>query len=207
MKIKRLHRATAVLLGIFIISHLGVHLTALISKEAHLASLDFVQIAYRNVVGETLLVAAILTQIFTGFKRLKIKRRSTDKWARAQVLSGMYLIFFLFLHTGAALYTHHVYGVETDFYWAAGSMHFSPVKYGFALYYFCAVLAVFVHFAAALHFGWRGSSARLEKTVSALGAIIAGLIIFAFWGVLYEIVIPADVTGYYQKYFGIFGVN
>ncbi|NNC37950.1 MAG: hypothetical protein EX271_08040 [Acidimicrobiales bacterium] len=207
MNAKHIHRMTAGLLGLFILTHLGVHLTALISKEAHFKALDIVQVPYRHPVGETILILAILTQIFTGFKRLKIKRKSKDKWARAQVLSGIYLVFFLLLHSSAALYTHHIFGIDTDFYWAAGSMHFSPIKYGFAIYYFLAVTAVFVHLAAALHFGWKGSSGRLEKTISITGALVAGLIIFAFWGVLYDITIPADTAAYYEKYFGIFGLG
>ena len=207
MKTKQLHRLTAIILGVFILSHLGVHLTSLISKEAHFAVLDFVQIPYRNPVGETILVIAILTQIITGFKRLKIKRKVKDKWAKAQVWSGCYLIFFLLNHTGAALYTHHIFGVDTDFYWAAGSLQLSPIKYFFAVYYFLAVLSIFVHLSAALHFGWKGSSPRLEKSISIAGAMTGGLIVFAFWGVLYDVVLPADIMAYFDKNFGFLGLS
>jgi succinate dehydrogenase hydrophobic anchor subunit len=207
MRVKQIHRLTAVILGIFILSHLGVHLTALISKETHFKALDIVQVAYRHPVMEALLVIAILTQIITGFKRLRLKRKLKDKWARLQVASGLYLIFFLLNHTGAALYTHHIFEVETDFYWAAGSLQISPIKYGFAIYYFLAVLSVFVHLAAALHFGWKGSSPRLEKAISISGALVAGLIIFGFWGVLYDVTIPADMMAYFEKNFGFLGLS
>jgi len=205
MTAKTLHRSLAVLLGLFIISHLTVHLFALAGPEAHLAALDAVQWTYRNPIGEAVLVLAILAQMVTGFKRLRAKKRIG--WAKVQVFSGVYLMFFLVVHTGAALYTHHIFGVETDFYWAAGSVHFNPIRYGFAIYYFLAILAFFAHIASAIRFGWPNTSKAVLKAIPALGAIMAVLILMAFWGVFYPIEIPADVTGYYQKYFGLFGVG
>jgi len=205
MTLKTLHRYTAILLGLFIISHLIVHLFALAGPEAHLAALDAVQWTYRNPVGELILVFAILVQIYTGFKRLKSKKRIG--WAKAQVYSGMYLIMFLIVHTSAALYTHHIFGLETDFYWAAGSLHFNPLRFGFALYYFLAILAFFVHMAAAIRFGWPKTSRAILRTIPISGAIIACLILSAFWGAYYVIDIPPEVTEYYSKYFGIFGIR
>ena len=201
MTAKTIHRFSAIILGLFIVSHLGVHLTALKSPEAHLAALDAVQWTYRNPIGELVLVLVILTQIVTGWKRLKFKRRSPLIWARLQVFSGLYLIMFLIVHTSAALFTHHIFGVETDFYWAAGSLHFTPLKFGFALYYFLAILAVFVHFACALHFGWRSGPPLVKKSLPVAGIVVAGLILSAFWGAYYPIEIPDDVRAYYAKYF------
>ena len=131
MRAKQIHRLIAILLGVFIVSHLIVHLFALAGIEAHVKALNAVQWTYRHPVGEAVLVIAVLTQIVTGVRRLKAKRKSPDKWAKWQVFSGLYLIMFLMVHTGAALYTHHIFGLETDFYWAAGSMGISPVKYIF----------------------------------------------------------------------------
>ncbi len=204
-KNRLIHRSIAVLLGLFIVSHLAVHLFALAGAEAHLAALDAVQWTYRNPVVETLLVLAILTQIVTGVRRLRL--RNISGWALAQVVSGAYLVMFLIVHTSAALYTHHIFGLETDFYWAAGSMHFDPIRYGFALYYFAAIVAVFTHLGAAAHFGWPAAPKLLPPALPALGAVIAAAIIVAFWGALYPIEVGPDVEAYYQKYFGLFGVD
>ncbi len=200
-----IHRSIAVLLGVFTFTHLGVHLFALAGPDAHLRALDAVQWTYRNQVIETLLVIAVLTQIVTGARRLRF--RNVRGWALAQVISGGYLIVFLLAHTSAALYTHHIFGLETDFYWAAGSMHFDPIRYGFAVYYFAAIVAVFTHLAAALRFGWSDAPALLPAALPAFGAIIAAAIIAAFWGALYPIDVGPDVEAYYQKYFGLFGVG
>lgn len=208
MKAKQLHRITAIILGVFIISHLAVHLFALGGINAHIKALDAVQWIYRNPLGEIILVLAILTQIVTGSKRLKAKRKSPKNiWAKAQVFSGLYLMFFLIIHTSAAIFTHNVFGLETDFYWAAGSMNISPVKFFFWPYYFFAILAIFVHLACALHFGWPSKFKALKITLPWLGAIIALTIILTFTGLFYDIPITEDVLNYYRKNFGILGVE
>jgi len=201
MQARRIHRLTAILLGLFIVSHLIVHLFALGGIEAHMAALDAVQWTYRHPLGEAILVGAILIQIVTGVRRLKAKRKSPSKWAKAQVYSGLYLIMFLIVHTSAALYTHHIFGLETDFYWAAGSMGISPVKYMFWPYYFFAILAMFVHFACAVHFGWKGKMGWLKKSLPVIGVIVALAIILPISGAFYDIQIPEAVMEYYRKYF------
>ena len=200
-----IHRFIAALLGLFIVSHLIVHLFALAGPAAHLAALDAVQWTYRNTVVETLLVLAILTQIVTGARRLRFA--NLRGWALAQVVSGVYLIMFLVVHTSAALYTHHIFGLETDFYWAAGSLHFDPVRYGFALYYDAAIVAFFTHVAAAIHFGWPQAPRAIPRALPVMGVLVAGAIIAAFWGALYPIDVGPDVEAYYGKYFGLFGVS
>jgi len=207
MRAKHIHRITAIILGIFIVSHLIVHLLALGGIEAHLKALDAVQWIYRNPIGETLLVIAIITQIITGLKRLKAKRKNQSKWAKAQVLSGLYLMGFLIIHTSAALFTHHIYGLETDFYWAAGSMNISPVKYVFWPYYFFAILALFVHLACAMHFGWPKRFTALKNILPFMGSIVAATIILTFTGTFYDVPITEEVADYYRKNFGILGVE
>jgi len=207
MRAKQIHRFTAIILGLFIISHLVVHLFAVGGINAHLKALDSVQWIYRNPIGETLLVAAIVVQIVTGWKRLKAKRKSLNKWAKAQVFSGLYLMGFLIIHTSAAIYTHNVFALETDFYWAAGSMNISPIKYFFWPYYFLAILSLFVHLACALHFGWPRKFGTLKKILPWLGCAIALTIILTFTGLLYDVPITEDVMNYYRKNFGILGVE
>ena len=207
MRAKRLHRITAIILGIFIVSHLIVHLFAIGGINAHLKALDSVQWIYRNPIGETLLVAAIITQIVTGWKRLKAKRKNPSKWAKAQVYSGLYLMFFLIIHTSAAIATHTIFNLETDFYWAAGSMNISPIKFFFWPYYFLAVTSLFVHFACALHFGWPGKFKALKNILPILGALIALVIILTFTGLFYDVPITEDVLNYYRKNFGMLGIK
>ena len=194
----KLHRAGAIVLSLFIVSHLIVHLSAYWGIAAHLSALDAVQWIYRNPLGEALLVVIILSQIFTGARRLRFKGQTG--WARIQVLSGAYLLMFLFVHTSAAVYTHHIYGLETDFYWAAGSMHFDPIRWGFAVYYILAILAFFSHIAAAIHFNWSGAPTWLTRGLPVFGFMIGSAIVYVFWGNLYPIELSPEVEQYYGKY-------
>lgn len=202
---RTIHRFSAIILGLFVISHLAVHLTAVLGIDAHIESLELIQSAYRNLVGEIVLVIAILIQIATGARRLRFK--SIDGWARLQVVSGCYLLIFLLMHTSAAVYTHHIFNLETDFYWAAGSLHFTPIKYGFAIYYFAAVLAFFTHMAAAVHFRWNSAPAGLKAGLVTFGAVVGALIVCTFAGVFYPIEISPEVEAYYQQNFGDLGLK
>ncbi len=202
---RTIHRFSATVLGLFVMSHLAVHLSAILGVDTHIVSLNLVQSAYRSMVGETVLVIAILIQVATGARRLRFQ--GIDGWARLQVISGCYLLFFLLLHTSAALYTHHIFNLETDFYWAAGSLHFTPIKYGFAIYYFAAVLAFFTHMAAAIHFGWNSAPTALKGGLVISGAVVGGLIVCAFAGVFYPIEISPEVEAYYQQNFGALGLR
>lgn len=205
MTVKWIHRTLALILGAFIISHLGVHLTAVAGPQAHLSALDSIQWIYRNPVGETLLVLAILMQIYTGARRLRFSE--TAGWAQAQVISGVYLIIFFVLHTGAALFTHNIHGLETDFYWSAGSLKYEPIRYFFAVYYLGAVVAIFTHLAAALHFSALRMPGGVTKSLPLAGAATGAVIVIAFSGLLYPIEVNDDVAAYFQTYFGAVGVK
>ena len=197
--VKRIHRASALLLIIFITFHLAVNLTAVFGADVHIAALKWVQMVYRHPVGEVILILAILTQIVTGLQRVRAK--PLKGWGLIQVVSGCYLVVFLIAHSSAALYTHHIFGIETNFYWAAGSLHYFPLKYGFAIYYLLAVLAVFSHLGAALYFGF--GQAVMAKVMPFLGVGVGCAIIAGFSGALYPIEIPLEVARYYQVFFGV----
>jgi len=200
MQLKALHRINALILCLFIFSHLGVHLFALFGESAHNVALRAIQPIYRNPIGETLLVFSIATQIVTGIKRTQ--HNDKTKWARLQIFSGLYLGLFLILHMSAALYTHHIFGLETDFQWAAGSLHFMPIKFGFAIYYLLAIISVFVHLSAAIQFAWPRISRRAINTIPIIGGLIGIAIILAFSGAFYPINLGEEVAAYYEQNFG-----
>lgn len=206
MSLSLLHRCGAGVLGLFILAHLGVHLTALGGVEAHTNVLGFVQQAYRHPVAEAMLVLIILSQIVSGL--IKVRRNGIGTgWARAQAISGFYLGFFLLIHTGAALNAHWIYGLETDFYWAAGSLHFDPIRFAFAVYYALAVTAIFTHLGAALHYAGPAKIKPLSRLAPVMGAMLGIAIVATFWGAFYEIDLPRDVADYYESNFGFLGVE
>lgn len=202
---RTVHRASGALIFLFAASHLLVHLSAVWGIAVHGEMLRTMQALYRNPIGETVLCLAIVVQIASGLSRLRFNDRSG--WAMVQSVSGAVLMVFLTLHTAASLYTHHVFGLDTDFYWAAGSLHFQPIKYGFLIYYFIAVVALFAHVSAALHFRLPEYSKRTALVLPVAGLAIASVVLATFSGLLYPIEFPEGVTLYYETTFSAFGVR
>lgn len=202
---RMIHRATGGLIALFAASHLLVHLTAVLGTATHGAMLRAARTVYGHPIGEVVLVLAIAVQAITGLSRLKL--RGSRGWRRLQSASGVTLLVFLILHTSAALYTRHLFGLETDFYWVAGSLHFHPIKYGFAVYYFVAVVALFVHIAAAAHVLQHDGLGRFRQILPMFGVVIACIMLITFSGLLYPVELPEGVRHYYEVNFGPLGVR
>jgi len=194
---RRIHRVLAGLLGLFILGHLMVHLSALWGIEAHLLALSLMRNAYRNVLIEPLLLLAIMAQIYTGvgFLRRRWRMRGRNLWLKIQLFSGGYLVFFMLNHTVAALLTRYGLGLDTNFYWAAATVNISPFKWFFAPYYALAIIAIFAHIGASL----QQKQVRVGLVALIAGPAIAGLILVAFMGGLYEIDLPAAYQDYFRS--------
>jgi len=145
---------------------------------------------------------AILLQIVIGTKLVlrRIKQPQKGFWEWAQILSGGYLAFFLIMHTSAALMTRYIIGLETNFYWAAGTLNVDPLQYFFTPYYFLGIISVFIHLAAAVFFGWTGKGVIASRTIMLLGFVIAVLIVSAFSGVFYSINLPTEYINYFESF-------
>ncbi len=201
-RVHALHRFLALGLGIFLASHIGIHLTILHSAELHMRTLSAIQPLYRNPVVEPILVVAILSQVIVGGRLLVARWRSPGKgfWGWVQIASGLYLAYFLVLHTGAALAARYVFGLETNTYWAAGPLQTIPLVYGFVPYYTLGVFSVFAHLAVALHYSGFPVSRFLSRACLAGGAVTAGLIVAGFAGAYYDIPLPAAYLEFYSAF-------
>ena len=198
------HRLIAAGLGLFLVTHFAVHLSAILGPDTHLKWLGFVQGAYQNRVIEPLLVIAILIQIGLGMKFVWLRWKQPQKgfWGWMQILSGLYLAFFFMIHTSAALYTRYGVGLDTNFYWAAGTLNVEPLQYFFTPYYFLGVTSVFAHLASAVFFGWPQKGRMASLFILGLGMGIAALIVSIFSGAFYEIDLPAEYIEYFESYTG-----
>jgi hypothetical protein len=196
------HRLLALLLGLFILSHLAVHVTALAGPQAHIDNLEMVRKIYKNPIVEPLLAMAIILQVAIGIRLVRRRLRIAKKgfWGWVQILSGLYLAFFLLLHTSAALFTNYVFELDTNFYWGAGTVNIEPIKYGFMPYYFLGISSVFAHLAAAMHFGWPNATRFVAPLILVAGMALAVLIVATFAGAFYDVTIPPRYFDYFQKY-------
>jgi hypothetical protein len=201
---RKLHRITGALIALFLFSHLAVHLLALAGPEAHNGALKSVQWAYRNPVIEPLLIAALLFQIGLGI-RLAIRRwREPGKsgWAKLQLASGFYLAYFTVNHSGAALYTRYIGGLDTNFWWVSGPLLHPKMQGFFYPYYALAVLSVGAHLGAILHFNGKERAAR----IAAWGAVPVALVYWAsFGGWLFPVEAQPDYRAFYNSLLAMIG--
>jgi hypothetical protein len=196
--VRKLHLAAGLVLALFVFSHLAIHLTALDGAATHLAMLEFVQKAYRNPIVEPLLIAILLLQIGLGV-RLAVThwgRSRGNIWGRLQIVSGLYLGWFILVHASAAFYTRYGFALETNFYWASGTLIHPITRWIFYPYYTLAILAVFAHGAVAIRRWSRSTTAG--GAVLATGAVVTMLIMLAFGGWLYPVGMPDAYRAYYD---------
>lgn len=199
---RQLHRANAVVITAFIAMHLGNHLTAWGGIAAHRTAMESLRAVYRNAYAEPVLITVLVIQIAAGMALLR-HQSASDRigfWAKTQRISGITLAIFLIMHTGAALSARWLAGVDTNFYWPAGTLVLAPLKFWFLPYYLVALIAFAAHISSALHFnGWRKTS----WTMLAIGPFAALIVVLPFTGALYAIELPQAHQDYFESYFPV----
>ena len=181
---RRLHRALALGLGLFIALHLGNHLAGLWGQDRHGAVQTALRIAYRSPLVEAALLAAFALQIGLGLVLLGWRRRMS-----LQTVSGAYLGGFLTIHI-AAVMAARWQGIDTDLAFAAAGLH-APAPWPLILapYYGLAVLAIFAHVSIPI--------SRRHRFVGhlalGLGAVVAVILVLLLAGVWTPLAIPAPL--------------
>ncbi len=196
---KQAHRNLALFIGLFVLIHFAAHLAAPFGIDSQDGALQAGRTIYQFPLVEVALVGALAAQVVLGIKLLRqIKaRKRKGFWHRVQFASGAYLALFIVMHTSAAVGTRLVMGLDTNFYWAAGTLVLAPLKYTFAPYYILAVTALVSHVLAALHF--RGPR-RWHARMLAVGPLLGIPIVSAYGGAFYAIELPQA----HRDYFAIF---
>lgn len=197
------HRASAIVLGLFLAIHLTNHLVGLFGQAEHMAFMQAVRPLYRNAFVEPLLVALFAWQIVSGTAmviRGWSARRGTVAWLQAG--SGLYLALFIVIHTVSVFGGRLALGLDTDFRFAAAGLHVPGWPWFFAPYYALAVFALFAHVGCAIYWNTFDRNRRAAvlslKACVALGSLFGLLIVAALSGRLYSVEIPAR----YQLTFG-----
>ncbi|WP_143306530.1 hypothetical protein [Chitinophaga vietnamensis] len=194
---KRLHHTSGIVLASFLLLHISNHLFALGGPQWHITVMNILRHIYRFWPLELVLLCCVGFQVISGIS-LAVRKGFVRQpfYVVVQVLSGLYLSFFMIYHVQAVLRGRFQWKMNTDFYFAAGVANHYPEKLFFIPYYTLSLVAVFAHIAAA-HYSKRmeqrpdGHLQRSYKKET-LGICIAGgivtlLIMIAFTGVLYKI--------------------
>ncbi|WP_460675440.1 hypothetical protein [Hymenobacter coalescens] len=145
------------------------------------------------------MLLAVAGQILTGLRLYRASRGQPQRALapRIQVFSGLYLAFFLLVHTGAVLAGRTLLGLDTNLYFAAAGINTFPFSLFFVPYYLLAVTAVFLH-VASLHYQkgvsrWGEASARRQAVgVGAVGLLAGLLMLYAMTNRLQGLPIPPD---------------
>ncbi|MFK8101111.1 MAG: hypothetical protein AB8G15_01250 [Saprospiraceae bacterium] len=149
MKLKNIHYYSGIVLTIFIGLHLFNHAMSIFGIGTHLAVMENLRLFYRNLLVETILGLAVLTQITSGIRLVWKKRKmETSFFERLQMWSGLYLAFFLVIHVSAILVGRFILKLDTNFYFGAAGLNHFPFNLFFIPYYGLAILSFFGHIAS-----------------------------------------------------------
>jgi hypothetical protein len=201
--LKKWHRFSGIVIAAFLLLHIVNHLFALGGPSMHRAVMNAFRHVYRFLPVEILLLLCVICQVISGiilvFKKGFLKQ---PVYVIIQVLSGLYLSFFMIFHVRAVMLGRYKWNVDTDFYFAAGVANRYPEKLFFIPYYALSLVCVFAHLAC-VHYSKRMSVdqkttantaailSRIYKNetlgICLIGAIVTFLIMLALSGVLYTI--------------------
>ena len=175
-KFRHIHATSAVVLAAFALAHVLNHSVAIVSLATNTAMLNVLRLAYRQNIGQTILIAAVAVQVCTGLTMAsKYYLRRAAPLRNLQLLSGLYLAVFLITHL-ITVFTVRRAGINTDFIWAShapagllASISTVPLLPRYAL----AVLAVFVHLACQAR--WNLSRLISQSAARAVSHSLIGL--------------------------------
>ena len=202
---KQAHRRLAAFLGLFLALHFAAHIAALRGMATQTTVMEAGRLIYRHPVMEPLFIVGFAVQIALGITLLRAiaRRKRKGAWHYAQVASGIVLVIFIIAHTSSALLARWIGGIDTNFYWPAGTLIIAPLKYGFVPYYAAAVIALVTHLVAALHF--RGPR-RWHAPALTAGPVLAAAILLAYSGALYRVELPATYHDYFADQLALVGL-
>jgi succinate dehydrogenase/fumarate reductase cytochrome b subunit len=191
---KKVHFISGIILSIFVTIHLLNHLTAVQSISTHMEVMNVLRRIYQHPLIEPFLLFAVFVQIISGIK-LVLNRgwKQTERYNKLHVYSGIYLGFFLLIHTSATLVGRFILLVNTNFYYGAMVVNAKPYLFFYIPYYFFGAFSFFVHIACIIRIksirkvGIQKANRRANGWI-VLGAII-GLVIL--WAFTYNVQIPA----------------
>lgn len=196
---RRIHRISAVVVGLFALAHLINHVLAVDGIATHIAFMNGIRTVTRHPLGELVLGISVWLQVISGLSGLRNAWRRAGRVARIQALTGAYLAFFLLAHTSAVGLARTIWGLNTNFYFAAGVFTTGFLPVFFIPYYAMAVLALPLHLGCVLYLRLPKTSPRQWAFVVpvVLSILLMSAIVPAFSGRLYPITLPSAVAKFY----------
>jgi hypothetical protein len=203
MSLRNFHRFFAVIAFAFIAIHLVNHLCMISSIQMHIDFMKAARTIYRMPGIEMVILLSIFLQVASGVLLvLKNRHESRNLVAKIQKISGLYIGFFLLIHVSAVLYGRNVYGLDTNFYFAAAGANIFPYQLFFIPYYFLSIVAFFTHLGCALYWllervgGGVGQIILVALVVS--GCLVSTVLTLALVGRLHNFEIPIEYKAQFE---------
>ena len=183
--------ALAILI-LFILPHLGNHLTGIVSGAAHIQVMKLARMDYRNAIVEPLLLALIAFQIVSGFVLVRRKlARASDFFGTLQTMTGVYVGIYLLAHMTAAFSARGA-GTDTNWNWLTDNDqglldHLS--SFTLVAHYWVGPVAIVAHVACGLrnvmmeHGISAAAAGRLAWSLIGLGVAASSVILAGLLGV------------------------
>ena len=199
MMYRKIHFWSGLALAAFIALHLFNHLFSIVSPQSHIDVMESLRLFYRNPFVETILLAAVLSQVISGISlfRLNRKKSAGSIFERVHLWSGLYLAFFLVIHVGAVFSGRLLLHVDTNLYFGAAGLNSFPHLLFFVPYYSLAIVSFFAHLASVHNkkmkrdlFGLQPSTQSI--IVVLLGVGLAFLILYGMTNGFKGIEIPTE---------------
>lgn len=204
MKLRTLHRTSAIFIVAFACLHVANHLASLAGIPTHIAFMEIARKLYRHPVVEVPLLLCVAFQVASGLWFVLRGWKQRQGWvAWLQAISGALLAFFLLVHVGAVLYARTVLNLDTNFFFAAAGFHVPPNQLFFGPYYFLAVLSLFTHLGCAAYWHLHTSPPRTRVIAIALPMLVGGavslIIVLSLAGKLQPVEVPAKYKATYAR--------
>lgn len=146
--IKKLHYFSGITISVFVGIHLLNQIMVFAGDQAHIEFMNSARKVYRNPIGETLLMLAVIVQIVSGIKLVRqMWKKQYDVFEKLQIYSGLYLSYFLVAHVASVMIGRYVFKVDTNLYYGAGVLVNSVSVYYFIFHYGLAIISFFTHIA------------------------------------------------------------
>ena len=132
---KRLHYLSGITITVFVCLHLFNHVFSIFGAGKHIEIMNSFRLFYRNILVESILLSAVIVQIFSGLKLFTIKRKTaTSNFEILHIWTGLYLAIFFVIHLGAVLGGRIFLQLDTNFYFGVAGLNSFPFNLFFVPY-------------------------------------------------------------------------
>jgi hypothetical protein len=193
---RKIHYCSGLVITLFIVFHLINHTISIYGAEKHIQVMTLFRQFYRNIFAESILLACILVQIYSGIKLFLAKRkRVLTGFEKLQRWSGLYFVVFFIIHLSAVFGGRYLLKLDTNFYFGVAGLNTFPNNLFFIPYYGLAIFSFFAH-VAAIHYKKMKSDllsfnpSQQAKAILLIGFIFTTIIFYGLTGHFKGMAIP-----------------